>query len=99
VQRSVKTGDAGGDCAERGEKIDFYLEISKIFVIFFNNKLTTHPNLHLMFGTGESWFIDVTLMIRHRSTPNRLTQHIDEQKLLATAYKAKYRGDIHFFDE
>jgi hypothetical protein len=42
VQRSVKTGDAGGDplpCAPRGKKIDFYLEISKIFFIFFNNKL------------------------------------------------------------
>ena len=39
--RSVTTGDAGGDplpCAERGKIIDFYLEISKIFFIFFKLK-------------------------------------------------------------
>ncbi len=50
--------------------------------------------------TGESRFIDVT--IRHRPTPNRLTQRMDEQKLLASACQtkqAKYRVDIHCFDE
>jgi len=59
-----------------------------------------HPDLLLMFHTGESRFIDVT--IRHGPTPNRLTQHMDEQKLLASACQAKqamYRGDIHCFDE
>jgi hypothetical protein len=59
-----------------------------------------HPDLLLMFHTGESRYIDIT--IRHGPTPNRLTQHMDEQKLLATACQAKqakYRGDIHFFDE
>jgi hypothetical protein len=59
-----------------------------------------HPDLLLMFHTGESRFIDVT--IRHGPTPNRLTQHMDEQKLLASACQAKhakYRGDIQCFDE
>ena len=42
-----------------------------------------------MFHTGESRFIDVT--IRHGPTPNRLTQHMDEQKLLASACQAKLK--------
>jgi hypothetical protein len=50
-----------------------------------------------MFHTGESRFIDVT--IRHRPTPNRLTQYIDEQKLLAAACHAKQAKDIHCFDK